>query len=145
MKYEECPFEAEVLAGVVKDPDLLAHVKTCAVCSEAALLMHAFDEAQDRSRAEAPIPDAGLVWWRAQLRARREAVRTAQRPIAVTQAIALICAVILLASFLGAAAGWFQAIASKMTLFTEHWPLIATMVALVLLVPTAVYFALGRD
>jgi hypothetical protein len=145
MKYEECPFEVEVLAGVVKDPDLLAHIKSCAVCSEAATLMQAFDAARDRSRAEAPIPDAGQIWWRAQLRARREAVRTAGRPIAIAQVFALVCAAVLLASFFGAAAGWFQAAASKMTLFTEHWPLIATMAALVLLVPTAVYFALGRD
>ena len=41
---------------------------------------------------ESHPPAAGLVWWRAELRARHDAVRTAARPMIVMQALALACA-----------------------------------------------------
>jgi hypothetical protein len=36
----------------------------------------------------AVVPPAGLVWWRAQLRARQEAARAAERPLKVAHSLA---------------------------------------------------------
>jgi hypothetical protein len=41
---------------------------------------------------ESHPPAAGMVWWRAELRARHEAARLAARPTLIMQALALACA-----------------------------------------------------
>jgi hypothetical protein len=41
---------------------------------------------------EAPIPSSAIVWWRAQMRARREAVDKASEPISLVQGVAVACA-----------------------------------------------------
>ena len=41
---------------------------------------------------DAPIPSSAIVWWRAQMRARREAVDKASEPISLVQGIAVACA-----------------------------------------------------
>ena len=41
------------------------------------------------SLESAPVPDATLVWWRAQLRAHEDAGRKAARPIAMVQGVAI--------------------------------------------------------
>ena len=51
----------------------------------------------------AHVPDAGLVWWRATIRARADAARIAEHPIAVAHSIAGAC-VVALACALGALA-----------------------------------------
>jgi len=38
---------------------------------------------------QARVPSAGLVWWKAELRARREAVRVASRPITLVTGVAI--------------------------------------------------------
>ena len=45
------------------------------------------------ARAEAAPPSGAIVWWRAQMRARREAARLAERPIAIVHALAIACGV----------------------------------------------------
>lgn len=165
----ECQFEAEVLAAVVQsrwparvDDRLRTHVASCAICSDVAAVAGAMDGALDEMRSGADLPDASRVWWRAQLRARREAVQTAGRPITAVQLIAFACAVGLLGACFGATSTWFQSalkriasnaagfdgaafLAATSTLFAEHGVLVIGLVALVFLVPTAVYVALGRD
>jgi hypothetical protein len=51
-----------------------------AIAAEAAL-----------ARTEAAPPSSAIVWWRAQLRARREAAHAAARPIAIVHALAIAC------------------------------------------------------
>ena len=41
---------------------------------------------------EAPIPSSAIVWWRAQMRARGQALEKAAEPISVAQGIAVACA-----------------------------------------------------
>jgi hypothetical protein len=43
------------------------------------------------ARAEAVQPSAAIVWWRAQMRARREAAQLADKPIAIVHALAIAC------------------------------------------------------
>jgi hypothetical protein len=66
------------------DDDLRAHVERCEYCSELATVVLAL------SRAPAPaapsrIPDARLVWHRAQMQARAESARRAARPVVYAQ------------------------------------------------------------
>ena len=165
----ECQFEAEVLAAVLQtrwpervDRQLREHAASCAICSDAAAVASAIDEGLDELRASANLPDASRVWYRAQLRARQEAVQTAARPITALQLVAFGCAVGLLGACLGATSTWFQLalkriaanaagidrsafLAAISMFFTEHGVVVMGLVALIFLVPTAVYFALERD
>ncbi len=101
----ECAHEREVLDLVLADrwpdrcdPDTVAHAAECAVCGEVVAVALAMRE--DEARVESAIvaatphhqsvvPDATLVWWRAQLRAHEDAARKAARPIAMVQGIGI--------------------------------------------------------
>jgi hypothetical protein len=165
MREFDCEFEAEVLAAAVQsrwpdrvDEDLRAHVRTCGICSDVAAVAGAIDAARDEIRGSIVVPDSGRVWWLAQLRARREAARTAGRPITAAQVIAFGCSVALLGACFGAMSTWFQSalqwvVASVMgidmagltLLLVEHGALAAAMVAVILLVPAAVYLTVRGE
>jgi hypothetical protein len=162
MKLVECAYEAEVLAAVLSerwpehvDASLREHAAGCAVCSEVAMVAGALEASLEEMRAVAPVPDSSLVWRRAQFRARREAVEAAGRPISAVQAIAFACAMGLMGACFGATSTWFQAVlarvskqdvlASVTALLSVHLALVLGLVAVVLLVPTAVYFVVARD
>ena len=73
------------------DSALRSHVENCAVCSEIVLVAQFLQEDHAALLAEMKLPDAGLVWWKAQLRARREAAELATRPIALAERFAVAC------------------------------------------------------
>jgi hypothetical protein len=81
------------------DPALRSHVENCAVCSEVVLVAQFLREEHASLFADMKLPDAGLVWWRAQLRARREATELATRPIALAERFALACGLASLFAF----------------------------------------------
>ena len=99
---------------------------------------------QTEQRAQVPTPE--IVWWRAQMRAREEAARTAARPIVFTQAVAVAALIGLLVSVVG-----------RLTLPVLSWaalserpiglPLVAIIAAACWLVvaPAVLYFAFSRD
>jgi hypothetical protein len=78
---------------------LRSHVESCAVCSEVVLVAGLLQEANSSLLAGVKLPDAGLVWWKAQLRARREAAELAARPIALAERFALACSLAALLAF----------------------------------------------
>jgi hypothetical protein len=162
----ECEFEAEVLAAVIQsrwpertDPVLRAHVATCPLCSDVTAVAGALEESGEAIRESAIVPDSGRVWWLAQMRVRREAARAAGRPITVAQVLAFACAVGLLGACFGATSTWFQDALKGLgtgsggnalllllgTALSEHAALSALVIALVLLVPGAVYWVVVRD
>ena len=169
MKPAECEFESEALAAAIQsrwpgrvDAALRAHVASCAICSDVVAVAGAIDEAREAMCAGAPVPDSGRVWWRAQLRARREAAEAAGRPITAAQAIAFACAVGLLGACFGAVSTWFHSalgwvassvagidagafLLSASALLAEHGALALATAAVLLLLPAAVYLAVGRD
>ena len=67
-------------------------VDTCPSCTELAALERAFAEDRDALIQSAQVPSSAIVWWRAQMRSRREAARVATEPITVVQGIAIACA-----------------------------------------------------
>ncbi len=82
------------------DAPLRSHVESCAVCSEVVRVARLLQEANSSLLAEVKLPDAGLVWWKAQLRARREAAELATRPIALAERFALACGMAVLLAFM---------------------------------------------
>jgi hypothetical protein len=122
MKPVDCEVESEALAAVLQsrwperaDADLRADVAVCAICSDVVAIAGAIDGAREEMRECAMVPDAGRVWWRAQLRARREAAETAGRPITAAQMIGFACAVGLLGACFGATSSWFQSALGRIT------------------------------
>jgi hypothetical protein len=81
------------------DPALRIHVENCAVCSEVVLVTQLLREEHASLSADMKLPDAGLVWWKSQLRARREAAEFATRPIALAEQFALACGLASLLAF----------------------------------------------
>jgi hypothetical protein len=105
----ECAHEQDVLDVVAtrRWPDrcsaeLQAHISECAACRDLAGTAAALLDEQEAAWSEARVPTSGVVWWRAQARAREEAVRAAARPIAFVQGVAATCAVWLAVSLLRA-------------------------------------------
>ena len=173
MRKIECEFEADVLSAVIQsrwpdrvDTELREHVKTCEICADVAAVAGAIECAREETAACASIPDtlpdSGRVWWKAQMRARREALAAVNRPITAIQVAAFACAMVLMGACIGATSGWFQS-ALKWTwaevtgfdvkafipyataLFEGHGLLAAGMVAMILVIPVAVYLVVGKD
>ena len=79
--YEPEPTDAEIEAIVA-----------AAIAAEAAL-----------ARNEAAPPSSAIVWWRAQMRARQEAARAADRPITIVHGLAIACCAGIALSLIGTA------------------------------------------
>jgi hypothetical protein len=121
-----------------------------AECPECGPLVALADQirrefAHTRQHAHVPTPE--IVWWRAQMRAREEAARTAARPIVFTQALAVAALIGLLVSVVG-----------RLTLPALSWtgfpelpaalPLLPIAIAAawwLIVAPAALYFAFSRD
>jgi hypothetical protein len=109
----ECPHEQDVLDAVAAgrwparcDEELTSHVVQCRLCTDLVEVVGALTEAHDELWPSIQVPSAGTVWWRAQLRARREAAYKASRPITVIQLVASAAAVVVLVTLSYALAPW---------------------------------------
>ena len=83
------------------DCDHETFVEGCAACAEIAAIAQAFVDDRNALAREAQVPSSAIVWWRAQMRSRREAVETAAQPITWIQGLALACAVGILIAAVG--------------------------------------------
>ena len=66
--------------------EIRQHAAACAVCAEVALVAQEFQREEELAATElkqpgAGLPSAGLVWWKAQLAARRAAEQRAAEPV----------------------------------------------------------------
>ena len=111
----QCQFEQELLDAVAArrwpnraDAQLRAHVAQCALCSDVAEIAGAFFEDRECARAEAVVPPASAMWWRAQIRAREEAARVAARPLLIVQAVATAVAAMVAIALAPAASTWVR-------------------------------------
>ena len=114
---KSCPHEAEVQAILRQghwpeacDPEFRKHVQTCRTCSEQLLVLHAFHSARAQAIEAARVDHPNLLWWRAQLRRRNEALQRVGRPITTAQifelCISILAAAALLRSQLGKGFNW---------------------------------------
>lgn len=99
------------------------------------------------ARSEAAPPSSAIVWWRSQMRARREAAQLADRPIAIVHALAIACGVGLTLAFVGlvmaavrGSLGWLTDVAASD--LSSRWitlPLTAMLVCVVIFSIAAVF------
>lgn len=161
----ECAHERDVLDLVLAerwpdrcDADTLAHVAECEICADVVSVALAMREDQALQPIESsPVPDATLVWWRAQLRAHEEAGRKAARPIAMVQGVAIGIAGVAALSLGRTFWPWIReyaagisatasAVAQSTTAAATAAPWITLAIAVsIVATPVAVYFALGRE
>ena len=144
----DCTREADVVRSAATgswDPDLQNHIAECASCAEVfelASMLHADDE---HAQQDAKVPAAGLMWWRATIRARAEAARTAEQPITIAQGVAASCTVAVgcaLAAYAWRLVSWP---ALELTATEHAVPLMLGLALCLLVAPVAVYVALARD
>jgi len=118
-----CENEAAVIEAVRRgawEEDLRAHAAGCSACADAALAARVLREMQAGAIAEARVPAAGWMWWRMQLRAKREAAERATQPITLIEQLTYACIAL---SAIGvvvwnwrAILGWFGSLGAA-----SHW------------------------
>ena len=165
----ECRRAADVAAALTAGPEpelsneeLRHHADACESCREMVTVVTALRSERDRLRRSATVPSAGLVWWRAHLRARQQAALRAAAPVAAVHAVALVAAVVLaivlvsvaarsgatasLSGFLPSMPSWAEA-SRSLTIEspTLRYGLVLGATAWLILGPVALYFALRRD
>jgi len=142
----ECDREGEVLQAVSSgrvDDELQEHIAGCAGCRD--LLEVAVAIVDDRSALmrEAHLPSSGLVWWRANMRARQQAARTAVRTASFVQVVLLVGAIVIALAVVGVnlpSIDYRSLLASGLPAI----PLFA-FAAWLILAPVAVYFAVTEE
>jgi hypothetical protein len=101
--------------------ELRAHAALCRRCGELVLVKEAFQAARASAVRESAVREAkldspGLLWWRAQLRRRNEAVERIGRPVTGAQvfalAVNLVVAVGLIVAEWRNGAAWFKGLAA---------------------------------
>lgn len=88
MNGQPCAMEPEVLqaarAGRLTDgceKELLAHIAVCPACADLALAARFLNDDNGALPNPGTLPAASFVWWKSQLRARREAAEHAVAPL----------------------------------------------------------------
>jgi hypothetical protein len=159
-----CPREQEIVDLVVAgrwqeegDDVLRAHAAQCGACAETLELARMLQDDRKVLCEDATVPSAGAVWWRATIRARAEAVRTAGQPITLLQGIAAATGIGL---FAGLAGTWWRSIvldgawverASDLVARSAAvpaalgLPLLLAVAACLIVAPLAVYLATGDE
>lgn len=102
MKAEFCRFEEAVTAAIQSgewNEDLRRHVAGCEECADLALVAR-YCAAAAKDIPEAPLPAAGLLWWRAQIAERQEQAERAVAAIEVVQKVAIGVVLVLLLGLL---------------------------------------------
>ncbi len=146
MLERECTFEAEVLAAVVEgrwplavEPFLREHAAACPLCSEALTVASVLAADRQELKVAPWLPAAGTVWWRAQIRARREAAAAAARPLLAAQAVAFV-AVLAILGMVG------KALLPSFTLLAgEYGGWFFAAAGAVLVIPAAILLALRHS
>lgn len=90
------------------------HVETCPSCLELEAIVRAFAEDQEGLLRDAQVPSSAIVWWRAQMRSRREAAQVVAQPMTIVQGLTLACA----AGLVMAAIGYFSPVFSRALAWT---------------------------
>ncbi len=103
MRIRPCPREAELTLALksghwpeASDPSLRRHVENCSSCAHLVLVSSAFKEARTNVIQDAPLQPPGLLWWRAQLMRRDEALHTLEQPVSLVGKLALVSSVVVL-------------------------------------------------
>lgn len=152
----ECPREPEVIAAVTAgrwttaDDDLRDHVARCLACAEARAMADTMRGLERETLEDVRLPSAGQVWWRSQLRARREAQQAAARPVLIAQGLGTAVILGLIAAVLSwqwpliaeVAGAWMRQPLVSLDLGVAAW---AMLVVAAVAGPLAIYWAVARE
>jgi hypothetical protein len=144
MTLRTCPHEKDVTELLARGhypqacpPELHAHLEGCRSCADLVLVTRAFQTARAQTAAAANLPAPGLLWWRAQLRRRNEAVERIGKPILGAQIFALAVSVLFAIAFLATQAthglrwtAWFDGVS---------WPAQAPALHLDTMIPASLF------
>jgi hypothetical protein len=131
MKANFCQHEGAVLEAIEAgrwplacDRELRDHAAQCPICADVLLVAQTLQQENLSARAEMALPAAGLVWWKAQLRAKRENATRAVAPIAIVERAAAIFGVVSVAALAvwrwDWVAGWFTWFANLSRVVAPH-------------------------
>ncbi|MGA9980523.1 MAG: hypothetical protein WBQ08_18025 [Candidatus Sulfotelmatobacter sp.] len=135
MKEHYCEKEQQVVAALranSHDVEILKHARNCPICSEVLLVTECLREDTEFAPHElSGLPDAAVIWRKAQAAAREKALARATLPIRIARICTLVVVVF--------AAPWV--IVESSPLWTEtlgsvnwHWPSALNETALLLIV-----------
>jgi predicted anti-sigma-YlaC factor YlaD len=144
MAKRECEREFEVLECATSGApgeELRAHIAACECCQELFDVAHSVADDRAVLMRSAHLPSAGVVFWRANMRAQREVARTAVRAGSVIQFALLVAAIIAGVAIAGVSID-MQSAAKSILAAAQSWVIpLAALVAWLILAPVAVYFA----
>jgi len=157
-----CEREIEVVAALLDgrwpegcEASLREHVDACASCAEVAVVAGALRAEHLAAVQEAVPPPSGAVWWRAQRRAKQEALETASRAITTVQAASVSIAAVIALTIAGFTretwTGWIARISDGFYFGAyQLTPAASTLMlagaaSMLLLAPLAIWFAIARD
>ena len=119
-----CEREFDVLDAVMSgrwpdgcEDELQAHARSCAVCVDLVDVANAIRTEHLAEMQDAVVPPSGVVWWKAQRRARHEAVAAAQRAITAVQTGTIAAAIVIGLAIIGGAG----ALAARLNVFDFGW------------------------
>jgi hypothetical protein len=150
----ECNREQEVLelARAGRWPDscddeVRTHVAHCSPCSETARIATLMTADLHAAMRTTRVPTSGVVWWRAQRRAREEAAHAATRAVTLVQAIFVVIGVTVALGMVGADTLRRALTFSMSAAVFSQWslPLLIVFAAWLAIAPVAVYLAVSRD
>jgi hypothetical protein len=163
VKTIDCTREQDVLDALSSgrwpdcgDDELVQHAASCAICADVIQVAQTLLVERDDQTLEPRIPSSAVMWWRAQMRARHEAAREAERPITVAQIVGIVCAIVgigALAAMISprlravlvdfSAATSFNSADVQHAVFAYGWliPVAMLSMLLLLLTPLVVYWA----
>jgi membrane protease YdiL (CAAX protease family) len=154
MRPIECDREQEIVEAVASGlwpdgcaEDLRNHIASCGVCNDVVVVALALQEERAGALGHVRVPPAGLVWWRAELRARQQAARAAERPMTLIQAFAAagtigVTLALLVGIFPSLPEGLFFLNALREL---GRWPLLLMLGALIVAAPVALYFVFSDE
>ena len=152
----ECSREQDVMEIVSSErwpdqcPDeLRAHVAQCSNCTDVLEVAQALHEDRAIACMDAQIPSAELVWWRAELRARQEAMIVASRPITLVEAFGAAAGVGVAVALINRAWPWMKSflVMPDFTILSSSQLALVIAFALgaLIIAPLAVYLAFSDE
>jgi hypothetical protein len=141
--------------------DLREHVGSCRVCADLVTIVEPLLDARDCAWEESRIPSSAVVWWRAQMRARREATLSATRPLTIAQTLGVLVGIVALLTLLGLVMPWLSSFSPARDLLSidvrrwslpdlselgrQWWVVLFVVGPWLILTPMAIYFAMADD
>lgn len=137
-----CSREDELLDALGRGfigAELEQHVTACEACRELRNVAGALLDERVTAMSEAPLPSAGTMWFRMQMRHRQETQDAARRSLLVGQAVTIAIALVLaFAVFAPQFVDEMKALAS----IRLSWPMLALVTTSVLLAPIGGWMAI---